>query len=112
MDGLTLFGIGAKTAAGYGRFVPADGASGGSSEASPLSGAAEWVRSTVAALCDKHNVPDSLQILRGKVLAEEWKRLTDGEFRASVATEIRKQWEKQGLTISKKVKQLYEEGTS
>ena len=111
-DGLTLFGIGAKTAAGFGRFVQDDSVSKNSSGAAPLSEAARWVQSKLNELCAKHNVPDPRQILRGKVLAEEWKKLADPQFKAEVETEIRKQWAQQGLTISKKVKQLYEEGAS
>lgn len=101
--GLRIFGIGAKTAVGYGRFLPADSKPEQSSEAS------RWLNKTIEAIQEQHHISKRNEVLRGKLLAKAWQGISDPDLKAAVKKEIQKLWQTADLNIKPKVQQLYEE---
>lgn len=95
LDGLTIFGIGAKTSVGYGRFMGPD---------------IKWLDEAIVSLCKQHNEPDSMNILRGKSLAKEWTKISDSDLKDAVKKTIADRWKDASVTINKSVKQIYDQG--
>lgn len=109
--GLQFFGIGAKTAAGYGRLKKA----GEEEIKKPASKEAEWIDSAISKLMTQHNEPNPDNILKGKTLANEWKKIEDPEFKENLFNEIKKRcFEKklwnEGTKATKKIMKIYLEG--
>ncbi len=100
VEGLTLLGVGAKTAVGYGRFVP------------PVAEGERWLERVVKELKADHNEPDEKKILRGKPLAGRWQTLPDDALKQEVRSAIERRWREAGLFEAsgkslKQVKQIY-----
>jgi len=84
-DALGAIGAGAKTAVGYGRF----------DSVTPESAASLWLKDQLDSLCQQHNAKEQ-DILRGRLLAQEWQRIPDPKLRAEVCEHIRERWQDKG----------------
>lgn len=100
LTGLTIFGVGAKTAVGYGRFR------------APVSKGTKWLDEIMEVLSVKHNEPNKLNILRGRALANQWREISDPDLKRAALDEIKRLWQEHGWWDSggkaaNKVKQIY-----
>lgn len=84
-DALDAIGAGAKTAVGYGRFEPVE----------QESAASQWLKDKIVRFCQQHNAREQ-DVLRGRLLAEEWQQIGDATLRSQVRDHIRKRWQERG----------------
>jgi len=90
VQALKDWGIGGKTAAGYGYFV-ADKQSQ-SPAAKKLD---EWIQALAS---EHHSKPE--EILRGKALAERWRSHDDPALKTAVLAEIKARWDENGWWVN------------
>lgn len=101
-DALCSWGIGAKTRAGYGLF------------ARPGQETCSWVDGKLQELSKRHNAQRE-DTLRGKGLAEEWRKIEELQLKSRALADIRRRWEEKGWWDSppsksaRKVKSIYEQ---
>ncbi len=93
-------GFGAKTAVGYGamRRMSADEQKEARAHAEAVDLRCPWVDSMIDEIAKKDNVPEYKRgdILRGKRLAEAWKKLDDKELKKRALADIRGRWQQAG----------------
>ncbi len=114
-EGLSFLGIGAKTAAGYGRLIrDGDEDKNGDPERdeSLVSQAASevdaWLNKTIEEVSRKHNEPKLRNLLVGKPLAEAWQQVDEDALKQDIFSELRRRWEAINSRPSKKAQKIYQ----
>lgn len=75
-----------------------------------------WLSKQIFEIGKSHNIKSEDEILKGKILAQNWKNLSEGEDKQKVLNEIMDYWEKRGWCKSasgrslKKAREIYDEG--
>ena len=83
IDALIHEGIGAKTNIGYGRFSAMKGEESSSN--------CEWVEQTIEDIRGKHRLQE-WQVVEGRLLAKEWKKIDDPMLKKEAYLDIKKRW--------------------
>ena len=112
-------GFGAKTAVGYGavRRMTKEEIQQQLDEENAAKLRCPWVDEVIARIVEKTNAKED-EVLRGKLLAQEWQELEDEAFKQQALKDIRARWEKNGWwdappgKAAKKAKKIYEGDSS
>ncbi len=110
-DGLGFLGIGAKTAAGYGRLIrdgDGDSEKDGSSVSQAVSKANAWLDKTIEDVAREHNEPKLRNILVGRPLADAWQSVDDDALKQDIFSELCRLWDAGNIRPNKKAQKIYQ----
>ena len=76
-----------------------------------------WLSRQISEIYKEHNIKSEEEVLKGRILAQEWKNVSEGEEKQKILKEIIAYWKKRGWWDEsasgrnlKKSKQIYKEG--